>query len=139
NKLIVAKTLDYETLSQHSIIVTATDPNGMSLSQAFNISVIDVAEVNAPPRILIGSRQSDTLVGGKHDNWIYGAAGHDLLLGHGGNDRLYGEYGKDTLYGGSGKDIFVFNAKLGTSKTDRKVNFDTIKDFSVKDDTIWLD
>jgi Ca2+-binding RTX toxin-like protein len=28
---------------------------------------------------------------------------------------------------------------LGTSKTDRKVNFDTIKDFRPKDDSFWLD
>jgi Ca2+-binding RTX toxin-like protein len=35
--------------------------------------------------------------------------------------------------------VFVFNARLGTSKTDRKVNFDKIADFNVKDDTIWLD
>jgi Ca2+-binding RTX toxin-like protein len=41
--------------------------------------------------------------------------------------------------GGLGQDAFVFNAKLGTAKTDRKVNFDTITDFSVAEDTIWLD
>jgi len=35
--------------------------------------------------------------------------------------------------------VFVFDGKLGTSKTDKKVNYDTIKDYSVKDDSIWLD
>jgi hypothetical protein len=33
----------------------------------------------------------------------------------------------------------VFNTKLGTAETDRQVNLDTIKDFNVADDTIWLD
>jgi Ca2+-binding RTX toxin-like protein len=47
--------------------------------------------------------------------------------------------GNDTLIGGAGQDIFVFNAKLGTDKTDRKANLDTIVSFSVADDTIWLD
>ncbi|MET0531135.1 MAG: hypothetical protein ABW003_22830, partial [Microvirga sp.] len=45
----------------------------------------------------------------------------------------------DALTGGTGKDVFIFDSTLGTSKTDRTVNFDTIKDYSVKDDSIWLD
>jgi serralysin len=73
------------------------------------------------PQVLIGTRKRDTLKGGLND------------------DKLYGGYGNDTLTGNVGKDVFVFNAKLGTSKTDRKVNFDTIKDYNVKDDAIWLD
>jgi Ca2+-binding RTX toxin-like protein len=36
--------------------------------------------------------------------------------------------------GGLGKDTFVFD-----TKPNRKTNLDTIKDFSVADDTIWLD
>jgi Ca2+-binding RTX toxin-like protein len=63
-------------------------------------------------------------------NWLRGGTG---------NDRIYGGLDNDTLYGGSGRDCFVFNTKLGTSKTDRKVNFDTIGDFSVKYDSLWLD
>jgi hypothetical protein len=35
--------------------------------------------------------------------------------------------------------VFVFDGKLGTSSTDRRVNYDTIKDYSVKDDSIWID
>ncbi|MGO4574138.1 hypothetical protein [Microvirga sp. 2TAF3] len=33
----------------------------------------------------------------------------------------------------------MFDTKLGTATIDRKVNFDKIADFNVKDDTIWLD
>ena len=70
---------------------------------------------------------------------IYGTKGKDVLVGTAGKDRLYGGYGNDKLTGSTGADVFVFNSKLGTSKTDRTVNFDTITDFSVRDDAIWLD
>jgi Ca2+-binding RTX toxin-like protein len=72
-------------------------------------------------------------------NRIDGTKGKDVLTGTAGQDRIYGGYGNDKLTGGAGADVFVFNSKLGTSKTDRKVNFDTITDFSAKDDTICLD
>jgi Ca2+-binding RTX toxin-like protein len=70
---------------------------------------------------------------------LNGTKGKDKLTGGQGNDKFYGDYGNDTLKGLSGADTFVFNAKLGSSKTDRKVNYDTITDFSVRDDSIWLD
>lgn len=73
------------------------------------------------PLVLIGSKSRDTLKGAS--------------LG----DRFYGGYGNDTLTGDAGQDIFVFNAKLGTAKTNKKKNFDTITDFNAADDTIWLD
>jgi Ca2+-binding RTX toxin-like protein len=81
----------------------------------------------------------DTLFGGADNDWLYGEAGRDRLYGEAGHDRLYGGADNDWLAGGIGSDVFAFNARLGTSKTDRKVNFDKIADFNVKDDTIWLD
>jgi Ca2+-binding RTX toxin-like protein len=77
--------------------------------------------------------------GSRYADQIYGNQLKNALKGKGGNDSLDGGIGTDTLEGGSGKDVFVFTSKLGTSKTDRKVNFDTIEDFSVKDDSLWLD
>jgi Ca2+-binding RTX toxin-like protein len=68
-----------------------------------------------------------------------GTRGRDTLKGAGGNDTLNGGYGNDVLTGGDGTDHFVFNAKLGTWKTDRKVNFDTITDFTPGKDKILLD
>ena len=50
-----------------------------------------------------------------------------------------GGLGNDALAGGLGRDIFVFDARLGTAKTNKSVNLDTLTDFSVKDDTLWLD
>ncbi len=76
---------------------------------------------------------------GPVDQVLIGTKGKDVRVGGAGNDRLYGLSGNDTLTGGAGHDIFVFNTKLGSSKTDRKKNFDTLTDFSVADDTLWLD
>jgi hypothetical protein len=65
---------------------------------------------------------------------IAGTSKADKLVGTTGADVLIGLGGKDTLTGGKGKDAFVFNTKLSKSS-----NVDTIKDFSVKDDTVRLD
>jgi Ca2+-binding RTX toxin-like protein len=86
-----------------------------------------------------GAGGNDSIYGGTGHDWIYGGAGQDWLHGGTGNDWIYGGLDNDMLYGSSGSDRFVFNTKLGTSKTDRKVNFDTIGDFSVKYDSLWLD
>ncbi|SCY89908.1 calcium-binding protein [Microvirga guangxiensis] len=72
-------------------------------------------------------------------NALTGADGKDRLDGGLGNDTLSGGYGNDVLVGGKGKDAFVFAGKLGTHKTDRKVNFDTISDFKLKEDKIHLE
>jgi len=73
-----------------------------------------------------------------HDR-LHGGDGRDWLFGGSGNDRLHGSRGNDTLYGDTGRDAFVFDTRLGTSTTDRKVNFDTVVQYRAKDDSIWLD
>jgi Ca2+-binding RTX toxin-like protein len=70
---------------------------------------------------------------------VVGGRGRDRIFGDSQNNRLSGQENNDTMGGGAGADIFVFNTKLGTAKTDRKVNFDKISDFNVRDDAIWLD
>jgi Ca2+-binding RTX toxin-like protein len=86
-----------------------------------------------------GMGGNDYVLGdGGHDR-LYGGDGRDWLFGGNGNDRLYGGRGNDTLFGDLGRDIFVFNTRLGSSVTDRKVNFDTIAQYRAKDDSIWLD
>ncbi|WP_312896912.1 cadherin domain-containing protein [Microvirga soli] len=137
--------LDYEQLTSHTVTVKVTDKNGTGLShtQNFTISVNDVnPEVTAGSSahdVFYGGAAADALSGGFGNDSIYGGLGKDTLRGDAGDDKLWGGDGNDTLWGGIGKDTFIFNAKLGTSKTDRKVNFDTIKDYSVKDDSIWLE
>jgi Ca2+-binding RTX toxin-like protein len=80
-----------------------------------------------------------SLIGNALNNIIVGNKGKNAINGGAGADRVNGGLGNDNLMGGSGKDAFVFSTKLGTSKTDRTVNFDTIKDFAAKDDSLYLD
>lgn len=118
NQLAVANgaLLDFEQAMSHQVTVRVIDSQGATFDQSFTLSVTDVFN-----ETVYGSATADRIVGG---------AGRDVLSGGGGND---------VLTGGKGKDAFVFDAKLGTWKTDRKVNFDKIADFNVKDDSIWLD
>ncbi|WP_262030216.1 calcium-binding protein [Microvirga sp. Mcv34] len=88
---------------------------------------------------LIGNALDNQMTGNKGRNVLEGKSGKDKLNGGNGDDKLDGSIDNDILVGGSGKDAFKFTTKLGTSKTDRTFNFDTISDFSVKDDSIWLD
>lgn len=106
--------LDFEAAQSHQITILVSD-GVTSVGQTYTINIGDMVE---------------TLTGTK---------GKDLLQGGAGSDMIKAEYGNDTLLGNAGQDFFVFNTKLGTSKTDRKVNFNTIKDFKVVDDSIWLD
>jgi Ca2+-binding RTX toxin-like protein len=75
----------------------------------------------------------DTLNGGDGNDLLVGAPGNDTLDGGTGNDVLIGGYGLDTLSGGAGADVFVFNAPLDAG------NADTITDFTVGEDKIYLD
>ncbi|HEV2564445.1 MAG TPA: calcium-binding protein [Microvirga sp.] len=82
---------------------------------------------------LYGSSGNDVLSGGSGNDRLYGSIGVDVLSGGSGNDRLYGEAGADNLRSGSGKDVFVYNAM----PTD-PAEVDTVRDFSVANDTFWL-
>jgi Ca2+-binding RTX toxin-like protein len=74
------------------------------------------------------------LTGNSLNNVIVGNAGANTISGGEGNDRFNGRAGNDQLTGGTGKDVFVFNAALNKTS-----NVDTITDFSVADDTVWLE
>lgn len=117
--------LDFEQATSHTIKVQVKDSAGATYEESFTVSVTD--DTNEK---VIGTATADVITGG---------AGKDVFNGGLGNDELAGGLGNDTLTGGKGKDVFVFDSKLGTSSTDRKVNFDKITDFSVKDDSIYLD
>ncbi|MBB3020528.1 hypothetical protein FHR70_003614 [Microvirga lupini] len=82
---------------------------------------------------------NDHVHGDLGNDRLFGGDGKDMVVGGSGNDRLYGGLGNDTLFGEAGRDIFVFNTKLGTSVSDRRVAFDTVVDYSVRADSIWLD
>jgi Ca2+-binding RTX toxin-like protein len=82
---------------------------------------------------VIGTKLQDVVVGGTGQDHIVGGAGKDQLSGGSGNDRIEGGPDGDRLTGGKGKDAFIFTSRPGPS------NVDTITDFNVKDDAIWLD
>lgn len=82
-----------------------------------------------------GTRFNDKLKGGGGNDRLYGFDGNDSLSGGDGNDILRGGLGKDTLTGGKGKDAFVFN----TLRPKASSHVDKITDYTVADDSIWLD
>lgn len=92
---------------------------------------------------LVGTRFADRLTGDAAANRLQGQAGNDRLNGGegndtivagSGNDRLNGGYGNDRLDGESGRDLFIFDTALNAAE-----NVDTIRRFSIKNDTIRLD
>jgi serralysin len=81
-----------------------------------------------------GNSFANEIVGNAGDNTLDGSSGNDTIDGSGGIDILNGGTGNDTLTGGTGGDFFVFNSALNAS-----TNVDTITDFNVAGDTIWID
>jgi hypothetical protein len=84
--------------------------------------------------LFYGGGGNDRLYGEIGNDRLYGNSGNDHLRGGAGNDKVYGGTGSDSLYGDAGQDAFVFNTKAnGTT------NVDSIRDFSARDDAVWLD
>ncbi len=81
-----------------------------------------------------GGSGNDTVNGGSGHDRVFGDSGRDIVYGGKGNDTIHGGTGNDTLFGHAGRDVFVFDTKLN-----RRGNVDTIKDFNVASDSIWLD
>ncbi|MGJ4999091.1 S8 family serine peptidase [Bradyrhizobium sp. HKCCYLS3077] len=96
-------------------------------------------------------RGFENLKGSAFDDHLEGDRKANVIDGGAGNDFIDGGAGNDVLTGGDGADAFVFSSKLssgcqwnawshdgGWSHRGAE-NRDTITDFSVADDTIWLD
>jgi serralysin len=98
---------------------------------SFHDGVFAIADLL--PHTVSGTDGKDRLGGSDKANVIFGRVGNDTITAKGGNDLIYGGLGKDTLTGGKGQDVFIFDTKPG------KANLDRIIDFSVKEDSIWLD
>jgi Ca2+-binding RTX toxin-like protein len=133
--------LDFEQGGAHTIKVQVNDGSGHTFVKDLTIAVTDWAtEVTAGSLthdVFKGGAGIDNLAGNAGNDKIYGVGGNDKLAGGAGNDYLWGGAGKDTLTGNAGKDFFVFDSF--NAKTNKKTNVDTIKDFIVKDDSIYLD
>jgi Ca2+-binding RTX toxin-like protein len=133
--------LDFEQAASHVVKVRVSDSSGATYDKSLTISVTDwMGEFTTGTPladIFKGGVGNDTLSGGSSSDKLYGGIGNDKLSGGTGNDYLWGGDGKDTLTGNAGKDFFVFDSF--NAKTNKKTNVDAIKDFKVKDDTIYLD
>jgi Ca2+-binding RTX toxin-like protein len=146
---------DYEILESSSGKVVLRDKRGIDGDDTFlSVEVFEFADGQLsleelvpsvdpppppppppPPQVnFTGTNGANTLTGNELNNVIKGLGGKDVLSGNGGNDALYGGNGNDALYGGLGKDLFVFDFRPNS-----KTNKDSIKDFNVRDDTIYLD
>lgn len=77
----------------------------------------------------LGGNNGDSISGGNGNDSIAGDAGADTLRGDQGNDTINGGAGADVLYGGADADVFVFKAMDGN---------DTINDFNVSEDKLFL-
>jgi Ca2+-binding RTX toxin-like protein len=122
-------------------------------SKNVKLDLIDPATTVPPPTTteITGTSGGDTLVGTTGNDTIRGLAGNDRLQGTTGNDilrgasgadTLLGGDGQDTLYGGAVKDVLTGGAGADTfvfNVSEASANADQITDFSVVDDTIWLD
>jgi len=112
--------LDYEQNKYFDVRVKVTDSLGESFEKTIRIDIKNVGI-----EFLTGTSVSERFKAGN---------GNDSLAGGGGNDTLFGAQGRDTLNGGAGEDIFVFDTTANA-----QTNRDTIQDFVVGEDKIYLD
>ncbi|KFG68063.1 calcium-binding protein [Microvirga sp. BSC39] len=104
-------------------------------SVSFKILVSDPVFVDAATmEASFRPNKADNIKGKASSEKLYGHGGKDKIDGKGGNDKIWGGSGNDQLTGGTGKDAFVFD-----NKANARTNKDKIVDFSVSDDSIWLD
>jgi len=129
-KLAAGMALDFEAEPAVALTVTATDAEGLSVSQNLTVFVNDLQGVTITGTsrrdIIDGSRSvsgqskttaeadiinagagNDSVSAMAGDDLINGGAGDDILYGEAGDDRLLGGLGADRVYGGDGDDVIV--------------------------------
>ncbi len=87
--------------------IIATDSGGLTIADAFNISIGSGSNVitgTAGDDVLVGTSAMDQIFGLGGDDTLRGGAGDDSLIGGAGNDDLRGGSGNDMLRGGAGSD-----------------------------------
>ena len=87
---------------------------------------------------IYGGEDVDIIRGDSGDDKIYGGEGADTLLGDEGADEVYGGEGDDTIAGGEGDDTLDGGAGEDTFVFSEKSGEDTVKNFSLTEDTIDL-
>jgi Ca2+-binding RTX toxin-like protein len=109
----------------YSIVVTANDGKGGTVSDSFDLTIVDVTTIT-------GTANADAITAGLGSDVINGLAGNDTLIGGAGDDTIDGGLGNDILTGGIGADSFKFTSAL-------KGNIDRITDFTPGTDKLELD
>jgi Ca2+-binding RTX toxin-like protein len=133
DKLLLAKTLDYDKAQSHTVTIQAKDATGLVTTQTIKIDVVDVMELKSGTDrndVMSGNIGRDKLSGGAGDDRLSGVGGNDHLSGGSGNDKLTGGAGADDLWGGSGADTFIFKSVKETTVSG--AGRDTIFDFSTR-------
>jgi Ca2+-binding RTX toxin-like protein len=106
-------------------------PWGISRSEAPLYGQLTYMKVNDS---INGTPRNDIIKGGEGNDRLYAGAGNDRMTGGNGDDLFSGGSGADNMHGGAGRDAFLFN-----TRPDGTLNLDTIRGYSVADDTIWLE
>jgi Ca2+-binding RTX toxin-like protein len=128
------------TLTQ---ISTLDDRNVDRIDVTDNVVPFSLAQYRALGAIQFSPEDTYKVSGTKASETINGRASNDKIKALGGNDRVWGGDGNDWVYGGAGKDVLIggagFDAFVFDSAPNKRTNLDTIKDFNVVDDSIYLD
>jgi Ca2+-binding RTX toxin-like protein len=103
--------------------------SGVSFSLASSATVKGSVE-----RLTLLGNNAINGTGNALSNALNGNGAANALDGAAGNDYINGGLGNDTLTGSAGLDTFIFNSALNAAS-----NVDTIVDFVVADDVMWLD
>jgi VCBS repeat-containing protein len=99
--------IDHDVASQHSIVVTVTDADGLSADASY---LIEVKADNSGNDHLLGDDAANVIDGGPGHDTIEGKGGDDHLTGGDGDDQLEGGSGDDHLEGGDGDDFLFGDA-----------------------------
>jgi Ca2+-binding RTX toxin-like protein len=131
-----------------SLLVTATDPSGLSASDTFDLVVSD-----NPGRLIAGTAKADvinasfnkglgstsgedTVNAGNGNDQVYGLDGGDQVYGGSGDDKLYGQQGRDRLYGEDGSDLL--DGGLGEDIVSGGLGNDTMIGGAASDTFVFL-
>ena len=96
-----------------------------------------VASAPGTRDVIFAGDGNDTANGGAGNDFLYGELGNDSLIGDGGDDTIVGGQGYDTLTGGAGADAFVL--QLSDTKNGSTVFLDTVTDFTIGTDKLWIE
>jgi Ca2+-binding RTX toxin-like protein len=114
-----------------TVRVTATDGDGLSASDEFDLTVLYDGTMSGTEASenLYGTADADIMFGLGGNDGLYASDGDDTLHGGEGFDSLYGGFGNDVLDGGAGNDEMVGQAENDTYLFARGGGYDVAWEF----------